>query len=295
MIESWPAPAKLNLFLHVVGRRPDGYHLLQTVFQFVDYSDELRFRALDDGRIVRASALSGVRDEDDLCLRAARALKAAAGVDAGVEIGLTKRIPLGGGLGGGSSDAATTLLVLNRLWRLDWPLSRLAELGLSLGADVPVFIQGRAAWGEGVGERLAPLDLPQPWYVVLAPPVHVATARVFAELRAATINKESALNPTQESQLTHLRAPITIRDFLEGRGSNDLEPVVRKLYPEVDAALRWLGHFGAARMTGSGACIFLPVPAKDEGEAILAQRPMGCTGFVARGLNVHPAHALLGY
>lgn len=295
MIDIWPAPAKLNLFLHVVGRRPDGYHLLQTVFQFLDVSDELRFRVLDDGRILRASPLPGVRDEDDLCVRAAHALKSAAGTAAGVEITLSKRIPLGGGLGGGSSDAATVLLALNRLWRLDWPLARLAELGLTLGADVPVFIHGRAAWAEGVGERLQPLDLAQPWYVVLAPPVHVPTGRVFAQLRAATINQESAPDRTQALQLTHLRAPITIRDFLEGRASNDLEPIVRELYPQVDAALQWLGGFGAARMTGSGACIFLQVASKDEGEAILAQRPRGCTGFVARGRNVHPVHVLLGY
>lgn len=277
-VRSWLAPAKLNLFLHVVGRRDDGYHLLQTLFQFLDLHDELTFSPTVDGRIHLATPLAGVPPERDLTVRAALALKAATGVSAGVEIGVRKRIPLGGGLGGGSSDAATTLLALNALWRLHLPLEDLAGLGVELGADVPVFVHGHAAWAEGVGERLTPVDPPCPWYLVLVPPVHVPTAAVFRAYKEA-----------QERQLTHYSPPITIRDFRAGSGHNDLESLVRALYPPVDAALTWLAGFGDARMTGSGACVFLPVESAEAGRALLAQAP--CVGFVARGLNVHPLHA----
>ncbi len=275
---SWPAPAKLNLFLHVTGRRPDGYHTLQTLFQFLDVGDELRLDLTRDGRIVRASMLPGVPEERDLCVRAARLLQVASGSTQGAVIHLDKRLPLGGGLGGGSSDAATTLLALNELWGCGLAPEALAALGLKLGADVPVFVHGHAAWAEGVGEVLAPAEPPERWMVVLTPSVTVSTAQVFA-----------AFDRAHELDLTPYSPAITIRDFRAGRGRNDLEPVVRRLYPEVDNALKWLGNFGDARMTGSGACVFLPVTDAAAGQAILAQCPAALAGgFVARGLNVHP-------
>jgi 4-diphosphocytidyl-2-C-methyl-D-erythritol kinase len=270
-MQTWPAPAKLNLFLHVVGRRTDGYHLLQTVFQFLDFADELRFDVTGDGRIGRATPLPGVAEDADLTVRAARLLQQRTGTSRGVTIHLTKRIPAGGGLGGGSSDAATTLVALNRLWGLGLSPVELAVFGLELGSDVPVFVRGQAAWAEGVGEVLTPVDLPTPWYVVVAPPAHVATPGVFAD-----------------PELTRNTPPITIRAFLAGQGHNDLESVVRRRYPEVDRTLRWLAGFGPARMTGSGACVFLPVASREEGERILSQAPY--TGFVARGLNRHPLY-----
>jgi 4-diphosphocytidyl-2-C-methyl-D-erythritol kinase len=270
-MKTWPAPAKLNLFLHVVGRRADGYHLLQTVFQFLDFGDELAFRVTDDGRIARATPWPDVPEETDLCVRAARLLQAHAGIGKGAEIALTKRIPLGGGLGGGSSDAATTLLALNELWGLGLPRARLAALGLELGADVPVFIQGRSAWAEGVGERLTPVELPEAWYVVLVPPARVSTAEVFAD-----------------PELTRSSPPITIRDFHAGRTRNDLEPVVRRRYPEIDQAFGWLAQFGTARLTGSGACVFLRVEDAGAGRNILGRIPKPFSGFVARGINRHP-------
>ena len=270
-MHTWPAPAKLNLFLHVTGRRPDGYHSLQTVFQFLDYSDELSFRVTTDGKIARTAPLPGVPEDADLTLRAAQLLQQISATTLGVEITLRKRIPMGGGLGGGSSDAATTLLALNQLWGLQVTRVELLRLGLQLGADVPVFIGGRAAWGEGVGEHLTPIEPEETWYVVLAPPVRVSTADVFAELG-----------------LTAFSGPITIRDFHAGRVGNDLERVVRRRYPAVDQALSWLARFGQARMTGSGGCVYLKVADESTGRHILAQRLPGFEGFVARGLNRHP-------
>lgn len=276
----WPAPAKLNLFLHVTGRRADGYHTLQTVFQFLDYCDELRFTLRADGRISRSDPVPGVPEEADLCVRAARALQQAADIATGADIALHKRIPIGGGLGGGSSDAATTLLALNELWGLRWSLADLAALGLGLGTDVPVFVHGHAAWAEGVGERLVPVDPAEVWYVVAVPPVHVSTAAVFAD-----------------PELTRHSPAITIRDFHAGRVRNDLAPVVRRRYPEVDTALNWLGQFGDARMTGSGGCVFLTVADLGAGERVLEalarELPRPYSGFVARGLNAHPIHARL--
>lgn len=271
MTHTWPAPAKLNLFLHVVGRRPDGYHLLQTVFQFLDYGDDLEFRITDDGGITRATEVPGVSEASDLTLRAARLLQGACGTRQGVEIRLRKRLPAGGGLGGGSSDAATTLIALNELWNAGKSRAELAALGLALGADVPVFIRGLAAWAEGVGEQLTPVELAQPWYVVISPPVSVSTAAVFRGL-----------------ELTPYSPAITIRDFRAGRTRNDLEPVVRRQYPEVDQALTWLSRFGEARMTGSGGCVFVGIEDAAEAAAIVARVPAPLTGFVARGLNRHP-------
>ena len=298
--EAWPAPAKLNLFLHVTGRRGDGYHLLQTVFQFLDFGDELVLIPRSDGAIVRRYDLPGVPAEADLCVRAARALQTAAGAAAGVDIDLIKRIPQGGGLGGGSSDAATVLLVLNRLWGIDWPLPRLAALGARLGADVPVFVGGRAAWAEGVGEILTPVDPVLSWYVVLLPPVRVETRAVFAAFAAGigtSTAAGSATNSGMARQLTAYSTAITIRDFHAGRTRNDLEPLVRASYPAVATVLDWLRQYGNARMTGSGACVFLPVSSQAAGQEILLKsRQLGPTfsGFVAEARNLHPVHARLG-
>lgn len=273
----WPAPAKLNLFLHVVGRRSDGYHLLQTVFQFIDWQDDLRFEVTDDGRIAQAVTVPGVSADQDLTVRAARLLQAESQAPQGVLIELTKRLPIGGGLGGGSSDAATTLLALNALWGLHWPLERLAGLGLTLGADVPIFVRGSAAWAEGVGEVFSPVDLPEPWYVVLVPDASVLTRLVFTEL-----------------DLTGLRSPITIRDFYAGQGENDLAPVVRRRYPEVDRAWHWLAEYGHVRMSGSGASVFIEVPDQAFGQRVVAACPSSWRICLARGCNIHPVHKRLG-
>ncbi|MHB8454890.1 MAG: 4-(cytidine 5'-diphospho)-2-C-methyl-D-erythritol kinase [Acidiferrobacterales bacterium] len=282
--ESWPAPAKLNLFLHITGRRADGYHTLQTVFQFLDYSDELAFEITANERISRATAVPGVTEDADLCVRAARLLQASAGVKRGALIHLHKRIPQGGGLGGGSSDAATALLALNHLWGVNLPNSDLATLALGLGADVPVFIHGQAAWGEGVGDILTPVSVPEPWYVVLVPPVQVSTASVFA-----------AFDRDVVPQLTHSDRPLTIRGFRAGHVGNDLQPIVCRLYPEVDKVLNWLGNFGDARMTGSGSCVFLPVMNADQASDIVARCPPGYgKGLVARGMNLHPIRRRFG-
>lgn len=271
-MKTWPAPAKLNLFLHVTGRRADGYHTLQTVFQFLDYADELTFAVTDDGRITRATPVPGVSEEQDLTLRAARLLKERCDVTKGAQIRLAKRLPVGGGLGGGSSDAATTLLALNELWGARLPIPELALLGLKLGADVPVFVHGHAAWAEGIGEILTPVEPEEAWYLVVVPPVQVSTAQVFAD-----------------PELTRYSPPLTIRDFHEGRGlRNDLEPVVRSRYPEVDRAMRLLAEYGAPRMSGSGGCVFLKLRDADQGKQILERIPKPFTGFVARGLNRHP-------
>ena len=274
----WPAPAKLNLFLHVTGRRADGYHTLQTLFQFLDRADRLRFEITQDGHVTRVTPLPGVAEDADLSVRAARLLQQASGCPLGARIFLDKRLPMGGGLGGGSSDAATTLLALNHLWGTHQSLAQLATLGLGLGADVPVFLHGHAAWAEGVGEQLTPVDLPEPWYVVLAPPVQVSTAMVF-----------------QSPELTRSTPAITIRDFHAGRGRNDLEPVVCGMFPEVANTLKWLNKFGHARMSGSGACVFLAVESAARGREILALCPETLArGFVAQGVNTHPIHLQYG-
>lgn len=271
----WPAPAKLNLFLHVVGRRPDGYHLLQTVFQFLDFGDELAFKVTDEGSVRRTRDVPGVPEDIDLTVRAARLLKETSARAKGVEITLNKKLPAGGGLGGGSSDAATTLIALNQLWDLRLSRDELASIGIKLGADVPVFVRGRAAWAEGVGEVLNSLHLPEPWYLVIAPPVHVSTAEVFAQF-------------ARERQLTPYTSPRTIRDLRGGPTGNDLESLVRKRYPEVERAFDWLAAHGQPRMTGSGGCVFLEVSDAEHGKRILAERPDGFIGFVARGMNRHP-------
>ncbi|HFC53023.1 MAG TPA: 4-(cytidine 5'-diphospho)-2-C-methyl-D-erythritol kinase [Gammaproteobacteria bacterium] len=267
----WPAPAKLNLFLHVVGRREDGYHLLQTLFQFLDYGDELEFHVRDDGRVRRRAALPGVPEEGDLVIRAARLLQRECGVTRGVDILLRKRLPMGGGLGGGSSNAATTLVALNHLWGCGLGSGELARLGLSLGADVPVFVHGRAAWAEGVGERLTPVDVPQEWFLVLDPGVGVSTAEIFS---AADLIRDAR--------------PITIRAFLEGEGGNTLEQAVVGRYPVVAEALEWLKGRAPARMTGTGGCLFARFGKRAEAQRVLEEIPPPWRGFVARGRNRSP-------
>ena len=276
----WPAPAKLNLFLHVTGRRPDGYHELQTVFQLIDLCDTVEIRVGDDGRIERPSGPVGVDPDSDLTVRAAKALQAATGCLMGASIRITKRIPMGGGLGGGSSDAATVLLALNHLWHCGLSVDELARLGLPLGADVPVFVRGSSAWAEGVGERLEPVELPERWYVVIHPGVAVPTKDVF-----------------QSPELTRNTPVITIRAFFGPGGlagsRNDCEPVVRALYPEVADALSWLEKFAPARLTGTGSCIFAAFGSAIEAERVAARAPDRWRAFVARGLNVSPVHGRL--
>jgi 4-diphosphocytidyl-2-C-methyl-D-erythritol kinase len=271
----WPAPAKLNLFLHILGRRPDGYHELQSCFQFIDLCDEITIEVRADGQIRRALDIPGLPESADLCLRAAHALKEATGSPFGADIGLLKRIPIGGGLGGGSSDAATCLVALNDLWELNLPIDDLAALGLKLGADVPVFVRGRVAFAEGVGERLTPLYPPlapaEPNYLILKPNVFVSTAAVF-----------------QDPELTRNSAPITIHGFLASGGRNDCLGVVRRRYPEVAHALDWLSVFGSARLTGTGACVFLACETMDLGQEIMRKMPRDFVGFLARGLNDSP-------
>ena len=268
---AYPAPAKLNLMLHVTGRRADGYHLLQTVFRFIDYGDTLRFVLRDDGVIARLSDVVGVPETEDLTLRAARLLQQEGGARLGVNIALEKRLPLGGGLGGGSSDAATTLIALNRLWGVNLPRARLQELALKLGADVPVFVFGESAVAEGIGEKLTPLALPPAWYVVLIPPLSVSTSRIF-----------------QDPDLIRDSNPIRIPPFSVISGRNDLEPVVCRHYPEVARHLAWLRQFGVALMTGSGACVFAEFGTESEAYQVLQQLPATMRGIVAPGLDRHP-------
>jgi 4-diphosphocytidyl-2-C-methyl-D-erythritol kinase len=274
--EPWPAPGKLNLFLHVVGRRPDGYHRLQTAFQFIDLHDELRFWSRPPGVMERLSQLPGVPAEDDLCVRAARRLGAAYPAVPGVAIEVLKRLPMQGGVGGGSSDAATVLVALNELWGLRRPVAELAELGLELGADVPVFVHGTAAWGEGVGDELTPLGLPERVFLVVRPDATVGTAEIF---KAPELTRDS---PT-----------ITIRDFLLTGGRNDCEPVVRQRFPAVAEALDWLAQFAPARLTGTGSCVFAAMPDEARAREALDRLPRRWTGYVVRGLNRSPLVARL--
>ncbi len=272
LIEShWPAPAKLNLFLHVVGKRPDGFHDLQTLFQLIDLCDDIAITVRDDGVIERTAGPADVPPETDLVVRAARALKAASGTPLGASLRVTKRIPMGGGLGGGSSDAATTLLALNHLWATGLTPENLAALGLALGSDVPVFVAGSSAWAEGRGEHLTPVELPERWFVVIHPGVHVPTAAIF-----------------QAPELTRNSPKITMRALSETGGRNDCESVVRARFPEVADALDWLAQFGAARLTGTGACVFADFARAADAERVAARVPDRWTSFVARGLNTSP-------
>jgi 4-diphosphocytidyl-2-C-methyl-D-erythritol kinase len=267
----WPAPAKLNLFLHVTGRRADGYHELQTLFQLLDLTDTVSITVREDGRIERPTGPPGVAAEEDLVVRAARVLQEATGSTLGATLRVRKRIPLGGGLGGGSSDAATALSALNELWGCGLGRDRLARLGLSLGADVPVFVEGSSAWGEGLGERLTPVTLPEAWYVIIHPGVAVSTRDVF-----------------QSPELTRNSPVITIRAFFESGGRNDCESVVRAQVPEVAEALEWLGRQAPARLTGTGSCVFAACTSAIEAERLAARVPDRWTSYVARGLNTSP-------
>ena len=268
----WPAPAKLNLMLRILGRRADGYHLLQTVFQFLDYGDSVRIRVSDDGgRIRLLHRLPGVPEDGDIAWRAARLLKRETGFALGAEIEVRKRLPMGGGLGGGSSDAATVLVALNKLWGTGLSTERLAALGMSLGADVPVFVRGYAAWGEGVGERLAPVALPEHWFLVVNPAVSVNTGDVF-----------------KDPELTRNSPPITIADFLAGQAGNDCLEVVLRRYPEVAGAMDLLEPFARPRLTGTGGCVFASFEHESEARDAMGRLPAGTRAFVARGLNRSP-------
>ncbi len=275
---SWPAPAKLNLFLHVVGRRPDGYHLLQTVFRFVERGDVLRFEPRQDGQVVLAAPLPGVPADSDLTVRAARLLQAEVGGTSGATIHLGKHLPMGGGLGGGSSDAATVLLALNHLWGLGLSRERLQELGLTLGADVPIFVYGKNAFAEGVGELFHPVSLPEAWYLILVPPVEVPTAAIFT---APDLRRDTR--------------PMTAGQWFPSQGGNDLEPVACRLFPPVAEHLEWLrARKGAdrCRMSGSGACVFAECFSREDAQALRAQLPPDWQGWVTRGLEQHPLAAL---
>jgi 4-diphosphocytidyl-2-C-methyl-D-erythritol kinase len=271
----FPAPGKLNLMLRVTGRRADGYHLLQTVMRFIDYGDTLSFHVREDGTIARLNDVAGVPADADLALRAARLLQQATGTRLGAGIAIEKRLPIGGGLGGGSSDAATTLLALNHLWRTGLSRERLAALALELGADVPVFVGGSNALAEGVGERLTPVELPPAWYLVLVPPVVVPTARIFAH-----------------PELKRDSKPIKITAFSAVLAGNDLEPVVCREYPEVARCLDWLKQAAPAWVTGAGACVFAAFPAESAARRVLEQAPKDMRGFVAQGLARHPLRDL---
>jgi 4-diphosphocytidyl-2-C-methyl-D-erythritol kinase len=268
------SPAKLNLFLHITGRRPDGYHELQTLFQLLDWGDEMVFEPNDSGQVTLECAGIDIAPRDNLVLRAAGLLRQ--DDSRGARIRLSKRVPVGGGLGGGSSNAATTLMALNHLWGLDLVRDQLAILGRSLGADVPVFIGAHSAWAEGVGEILTPVELPTRWYLILAPQCHVSTAEIFSH-----------------RELTRNTSPIKIAAFFQGHARNDCQELVRRLYPEVDKALKMLDKFGAARMTGTGACVFTDFDTEAQARAAADSLPSDWQAVVARGINKSPLPAYL--
>jgi len=283
---TYPAPCKINLFLHITGRRTDGYHELQSLFLLLDHGDELHIGVRQDGQLLHANPLPGVPPEQDLTIRAARALQQASGTMLGAEIRCIKRTPMGGGLGGGSSDAATMLMALNQQWQLGYSRQQLMQIGLSLGADVPVFIFGQTAWAEGVGERLVAVSLPpamlEKYYVVITPQVEVPTAKIFAH-----------------QALTRDSKPLRIADFSNGANSgafwqqvrNDMEAVVCALYPEVAKTLHWLKQYGDARMSGSGASVFVAVDSEQKARELIENRPKNTSGFWSKGLKYHPLFA----
>jgi len=265
------SPAKLNLMLHITGRRQDGYHLLQTVFQFIDLYDDMKIVTTENSSIERVDSHSSVAAADDIAIRAAQVLQNRFGAKQGAQISINKRIPVGGGLGGGSSNAATTLLALNHLWELNLALPELAAIGLDLGADVPVFVMGEAAWATGIGEELVPVELNEPWYVVIHPGVQVSTAKIF--------NAE---------ELTRDCDAITIRAFLRGAGSNVCEKVACKLYPEIQQAIDWLNQFSPARMTGTGACVFAAFDSMEQAEGVKSRASEHWQSFVVKAMNRNP-------
>ncbi len=289
--QTFLAPAKINLFLHITGRRDDGYHTLQSVFELLDFYDIIRIRPNPSGQISRVKAIPNVPESQDLTLLAAIALQKATSCQQGADIAVEKHIPMGGGLGGGSSDAATVLLALNHIWSLHLTRAQLMQIGLTLGADVPVFIFGQTAWAEGIGEQLSPVDLPQQsqnnqqeaYYVVLTPNIQVSTMQIFAHPR-----------------LTRDTKPLKIADFSStafqhsnnGRFKNDLEESVCELFPAVASTLKWLNQFGDARMSGSGASVFVRVNSKQIADELFAKKPANTSGFIAKGLSKHPHYAL---
>jgi 4-diphosphocytidyl-2-C-methyl-D-erythritol kinase len=277
MMLTLPAPAKLNLFLHITGRRPDGYHELQTLFQLLDYGDELTFAPNDDSPVIAFTCNNALLETpDNLVLKAAHLLQTTCAVKKGCHIHLHKKLPMGGGIGGGSSDAATTLLALDKLWQCGLSNTQLQQLGLQLGADVPVFLHGHTAWAEGVGEKLQNMQLQQDWFVVITPQCHVATAQIF-----------------NHEQLTRNSAPLRIPAFPFSGSRNDCEQVVCALYPQVQTALNWLNNFAAARMSGTGASVFASFRTREQAVAVLEQLPQDFTGFVAQGVNRSPLHKKL--
>jgi 4-diphosphocytidyl-2-C-methyl-D-erythritol kinase len=279
-----PAPAKLNLMLHIVGQRPDGYHNLQTLFQILDFGDTLSLENQPGLDITLNCSTTELTTPDNLVIKAARALQASSNTDQGARLYLDKRLPLGGGVGGGSSDCATALLGLNRLWSLNFSLNQLTQIGRSLGADVPLFVRGQSAWAEGIGDRLTPVNLPEHWFVVVHPGIHVSTAELF-----------------RHPQLTRHTPVSTIRSALGGAGRNDFEHVARALYPEIDHAFGQLAQFrtahsGPVRLSGSGACIFLKTESDMTAQHILnliQQQNPNYSGFIARGLNQSPLQRTL--
>ncbi len=266
-----PAPAKLNLFLHITGRRADGYHNLQTLFQLLDYGDQLDFSLNHSGNIHLSPTIQGVPSEQNLVYKAAKMLQQHSGCALGADITLHKRLPMGGGLGGGSSDAATTLLGLNALWQIGLPTNELLKIGSQLGADVPVFVLGHTAWAEGIGDQLTPIETPNHWYLILMPGIHVSTEKVFTH-----------------QGLTRNTHPIKIRAFLEQGGKNDCQAVVEALYPEVKKARQWLAQFAETRLTGTGACLFAQFASKADATSVLEQIPAQWEGFVAKGVSQSP-------
>jgi len=272
-MNSWLSPAKINLFLHITGQREDGYHNLQTAFQFLDYSDTLQFEVTQNSDVQLLTPIKGVNNDDNLIIRAAKLLQQHAGIEQGVEIKLDKQLPMGGGLGGGSSNAATTLVALNQLWNCQLANEELAKLGLVLGADVPIFIHGYAAWAEGVGEELTAISPEEPWYIVIVPDCHISTAEIFSS-----------------SQLTRDCKSMTMAGFLSGEGRNVCEDVVIKHYPPVAEALDWLARYAKSRMTGTGACVFAGFDNQLKAQQVLDSLPSNWQGFIAKGCNKSPLY-----
>ncbi|PCJ31559.1 MAG: 4-(cytidine 5'-diphospho)-2-C-methyl-D-erythritol kinase [Gammaproteobacteria bacterium] len=272
-MKEWLSPAKINLFLHITGQRSDGYHNLQTAFQFLDYSDTLTFEPTQAAEIKLVTAIEGVEHDSNLIVRAAKALQLFTNTPQGVLISLKKVLPMGGGLGGGSSNAATTLVALNELWQCQLSKDELAKIGLSLGADVPIFIHGHAAWAEGVGEKVTSINPDEPWYIVLVPQVHVSTAEIFSV-----------------PELTRDCKTMTIRGFLSGEGRNVCEQVVRRRYPPVAEALDWLASYAKPRMTGTGACVFAGFNSQVEAQQVISKLPSDWQGFIAKGCNSSPLY-----
>ncbi len=274
--KQWLAPAKINLFLRITKRRDDGMHELQTAFQFLDFCDHLQFQIRSDAQIRRVNSILGVLEQDDLCVKAAKLFQQTAGITQGVDITVSKQIPMGGGLGGASSNAATTLIALNNLWSTHFSEDELAELGQSLGADVPVFIRGRAAWAEGVGEQLTPIDMEEPWYLVINPNIHVSTAEMFAHL-----------------QLTRNSPKLTICPPKPGEFENVFEPLAREKYSKINSVFEWLSQHSRPFLTGTGACVIAAFANKGSAVEIQSRCPEGVTAYIAQGKNTSPLKSQL--